>query len=227
MKIKVACFDIDGTLYPDWKMFFHMRSSFFFDPVLSFRFSKVRSLIRDLDDERENGAQFRRAQAELLCGLYKKPFDIETMERRIEDSLYSVWESSFRGLRPYAGVKTLLKTLKESGMKIGVLSDFPVQNKLRYMGLGSGLFDFALCAEDSGYLKPHPKAFQQLVEVCGCAPEEVLYVGNSYSKDIVGAKKAGMIAAHLTRKKVENSIADLNFKDYGELLEKIKKIMIN
>lgn len=227
MKIKVVCFDIDGTLYPQWKMLFHMRSSFLLDPILAFRFSKVRALIRDLDDERENLTDFRKAQAELVCGLYRKKFTVEKMEKRIENMLYKIWESSFRGLRPYWGVKPLLKMLQEKGVIVGALSDFPVQNKLRYMGLGNGLFSFALCTEECGYLKPHQKAFDYLIQNCGCDPSEILYVGNSYSKDVVGAKKAGMLSAHLTQKKVEDSIADLNFRDYSELSEKIKKIMID
>jgi putative hydrolase of the HAD superfamily len=33
----------------------------------------------------------------------------------------------------------------------------------------------------------------------GLPPEEILYVGNSFAYDVVGAKKAGMKAAWITR----------------------------
>ena len=140
--------------------------------------------------------------------------------------LYKNWESSFRGVSLYNGVKPLLEFLKEKGLKVGLLSDFPIQNKLRYLGIPSSLIDYQICAEDLGALKPHIRPFKAISEISECDPNEILYVGNSYSKDIVGAKNAGMITAHLTKKKVENSVADITFRDYIALKEKIQKLII-
>lgn len=228
MRLKAVFFDIDGTLYPNWSMYYHMIFSMIFEPLLSIRFSKARKAIRKLDESQQPSdfKTFRQKQAEIVCSYYKHHVDVSQMERRIEKSLYKNWESSFRGVSLYNGVKPLLEFLKEKGLKVGLLSDFPIQNKLRYLGIPSSLIDYQICAEDLGALKPHIRPFKAISEISECDPNEILYVGNSYSKDIVGAKNAGMITAHLTKKKVENSVADITFRDYIALKEKIQKLII-
>lgn len=170
---------------------------------------------------------FHIRQAEKVKKIMNLSASTEEVQKRIDTNLYSVWERSYRGVRACSGLHELLNLLKEKNLTLGILSDFPVQNKLRYLGIPSSTFSVQVCAEDTGYLKPHPEPFNVLAQQCGCEPGEILYIGNSYDKDVVGAKNAGMLAAHFTRKKLPGSVADINFKDYGNLEGKLKKIMID
>ncbi|MFI5364062.1 MAG: HAD family hydrolase [Candidatus Binatia bacterium] len=43
--------------------------------------------------------------------------------------------------------------------------------------------------------KPDPQIFALAVQQFGCAPAEVLYVGDSFEKDVVGARRAGLRTA--------------------------------
>ncbi|MFW5783787.1 MAG: HAD family hydrolase, partial [Spirochaetota bacterium] len=113
-------------------------------------------------------------------------------------------------------VRECVLRLREHELPVAVTSDFPVERKLERLKL-DGLFDCRLWTQESGYLKPHPEPFLALAECMGYPPEEILYVGNSYEYDVVGAKGVGMTAAHLARRAPEASIADFTFSDYREL----------
>ncbi len=50
-------------------------------------------------------------------------------------------------------------------------------------------------SEEVGYMKPHPKLFAEASARAGAEPGAILYVGDSYTSDIAGARRAGWQAA--------------------------------
>jgi HAD superfamily hydrolase (TIGR01549 family) len=92
-----------------------------------------------------------------------------------------------------AGLVDLLATLERSKVKMGVLSDYPAEDKLQALGL-RGRFSPVLCATDPEIdaFKPSPKGFLRACEIWGIAPSEVLFVGDRVEVDAAGAKAAGM-----------------------------------
>jgi putative hydrolase of the HAD superfamily len=136
-------------------------------------------------------------------------------EARIEAVVYTRWYRVFPHLRPFAGLQRCLDTFRARGLKLAVLSDFPIRHRLEELGLGP--WDAAFSTEDTGYLKPNPQSFLLLAERLGLPPGDILYVGNSYRYDVAGAHRAGMPAAHLTRKPVPGTTAALEFRRYAEL----------
>jgi hypothetical protein len=70
----------------------------------------------------------------------------------------------------YAGVKELLSQLRSTGKIIGVLSDYPAQDKLSRLELEA---DFVLSARDEhvAALKPNPRGLQHLMAITGVGPE--------------------------------------------------------
>ena len=54
-------------------------------------------------------------------------------------------------------------------------------------------------------------------------PEEILYVGDHYEYDVLGAHAVGMRVAHLTRKERPDSVADFQFGGYKELIQFIHR----
>ena len=50
------------------------------------------------------------------------------------------------------------------------------------------------------YRKPRPEAFLQTAEAMGVVPPDVLFIGDTFALDVVGAKRAGMDAAWFDRR---------------------------
>ena len=210
MRFKAVGFDIDGTLYANYKMYFHSLPSGLFHPVLAWNFGKVRKDIRKIRPVEH----FRHLQAKLLSKRMNMQPDhtFALMER----FLYQTWETSFKGIKPLKNVKEVLNDLKERGILLGALSDFPVKKKLEYLGL-KDVWDVAFTSEDTNYLKPHPEPFLALAQGFGVEPGEVLYVGNSYKYDVIGARSVGMKTAHYSKRPHPNTLADYTFFDYKDL----------
>lgn len=214
MSIRAVAFDLDGTLYPSWQMALSSIHLMAFHPRLLFAFSRARKEIRrvrPIDD-------FRITQARLVAAHMK----IEPPEAYdlIDRKMYRAWKTSFRCIRPFAGCREVIEELKRRGLKLAVLSDFPVEHKLEFLGL-AGYWDKVCTSETVKYLKPNPEPFLQLAKDLGIPPEEILYVGNSYHYDIVGARRTGMSTAHFTRKVHHDTVADFSFHRYALFLEYI------
>ena len=95
-----------------------------------------------------------------------------------------------------AHTHALLDTLRERGLKLGLVSNafdpgWLLRNDLDRMGLAERL-DVAVFSSEVGKRKPHPAMFDAALDRLGVAPERALFVGDSLYADILGAKTAGM-----------------------------------
>ncbi|MFH1567154.1 MAG: HAD family hydrolase, partial [Gemmatimonadota bacterium] len=66
-------------------------------------------------------------------------------------------------------------------------------DKLRAIGL-EGAFQCVLLSEEVGVRKPDPRIFHQACAALGAEPGKVVYVGDSYRNDVVGARNAGLLS---------------------------------
>ena len=64
------------------------------------------------------------------------------------------------------------------------------------VGLGA-YFSGSVSARDAGVAKPDPRIFHAAAAHLGCAPHQVLHVGDDHAADVVGAAQAGMQAVWL------------------------------
>lgn len=222
MSIKAVIFDIDGTFYPNWKMKFHSLPIVFKHLSLFKAFSDARKSLRAMPDLVVE--DFHKVQAEMTADLMKKP--VEWVKESIDRDIYLQWTRSLKGVKCFHGVREVVCEVKDMGYKVAALSDFPILDKLKYFNLHDLFEDTAFCTEDSGYLKPHKKAFLYVCEHLGVKPEEVLYVGNSFPYDVIGSKNVGMKAAHVAWKSPKNEIkADFTFNDYNNFIPEFKKLL--
>jgi len=222
--IKALCLDIDGTLYPKRMLNLRMMRSVFPSLLLGLRFNAVRQKYRIVQEEQDTKPESRDGllsrQAKLMLERFGKPVTEEStllMRKRIDNQFYDAWQRTFLSIKAYAHMREALVMAKRIGLEIVVFSDFPVEQKLKTLGIAD-LVDVALSSEDSGYLKPSPKAFSYLLEQVKASPGEVLYVGDSYSKDCQGAKRAGMHSALITSSKKGYSDADLVISSWKEFI---------
>ena len=96
----------------------------------------------------------------------------------------------------YPEVISVLNTLKNIGVRMGVVSNttnprFMKENEMKAVGL-KPYFEFAIYSSDTPYRKPHPSIFELAIENLKMKPEEILFVGDNISLDVVGAKNVGM-----------------------------------
>jgi putative hydrolase of the HAD superfamily len=90
----------------------------------------------------------------------------------------------------------VINQLKNRGLRIGVISnseDGQVENLLKAVKIVP-LLDVYLDSYVVGITKPDPKIFQMAVKTLNVAPEEAVYIGDSYTQDIIGARNAGLKA---------------------------------
>ena len=206
--IRAAVFDIDGTLYPVRRIALRSLPLIGAHLGLFYAFGRARQALR----RERPGAALRRRQAELVA----RSLGIDEGEaaRRIEQVVYGQWPRCFGRLRPYAGVQETLAGLRRQGLRLGVVSDSPfTREKLTALSLRTG-WDAIVSADEAGALKPNPEPFLRVAELLDVAPGEVLFVGNSYRRDVIGAHRAGMRAAHFTRRPVRAGVAAVSFPHY-------------
>jgi putative hydrolase of the HAD superfamily len=208
--LKAVAFDVDGTLYPNASMYLRSLISMFPHWRLFKALEKARISLRKTPDTSRDFHSVQGTAVGAILGISG-----EEARARIEEVVYTRWYDVFTSLRPYRGLAACLEKFRSLGLKLGVLSDFPIRRRLDDLGLGR--WDCAFSTEETGHLKPNPRAFLLLSERLELPPSDILYVGNSYRYDVLGAHAAGMPCAHLTRKQIPGSPAVLEFKRYSEL----------
>jgi putative hydrolase of the HAD superfamily len=93
------------------------------------------------------------------------------------------------------GAGEVLRTLRQAGYRLGVASNF--DHRLR--GVLAGLadlppFDHLVISSEVGWKKPAQEFFRRLCEEAGCAPSQILLVGDDLGNDQLGATAAGLHA---------------------------------
>jgi putative hydrolase of the HAD superfamily len=218
MPIQALGFDLDGTLYPGWKMYGASAALVFRYGKFLRAFSKARKILRNPDlkiryetGPVENLAAFRQTQARIVADLLSSPID--DVKSIIDTIIYGKVEASFRMLRPYPDLIPCLETLSSAGLKLGLLSDLPPDRKLGLLGL-EGFFTCSVCSEASGALKPDQRPFLALAAALDLPPSSILYVGNKEAYDIRGARSVGMKTALFGS--VRGSTADFCFRRWED-----------
>jgi putative hydrolase of the HAD superfamily len=221
LKFAAVAFDLDGTLYPNYRFYVRLIPFLLKEQRYLRAFGKARNMLRAEEGAPPAGeASFYERQARYMAKILDQ--DPEILMARTEKIIYRGWEPLFKKVKLFPAVIETLSALKLAGVKLGLLSDFPPEIKLKTLGL-SGYWDTVLCSETLGALKPDPLPFRELARVMGFPPEEILYVGNSFAYDVLGARKVGMKTAWVSsRRKCRNGgiggeKADFSFFDYRQL----------
>lgn len=171
---------------------------------------------------------------EIWPNYYLKAFDFDREKLvPITEELANLWEVTYyhRELRP--GVKEMLEGLKQRGYHIGVISNnaslYNVFNVLEQYGIRDYMEDVTV-SSITGYRKPHPELFRISMHQMRCKPENCVYMGDTVSRDIIGAKRAGFgkavqIYSFLTAQKdagipiAEAEKPDVVIQSFDEFLE--------
>ena len=216
-------FDVDGTLYVQKPMQLRMAAALLMDGPRRGRFvSPDLRILRAYRKEREKMRGWRStngellADAELKVAATKSGAPIERVAAVVEDWIHRR-PLAVLGRVARRGLRAGLERLREHGMKIGVFSDHKIGGKLDAMGVGD-LVDAAVSALDPevNVFKPDPRGFLRTCELLGVEPSTVLYVGDRYDVDIIGARAAGMDAVLIGKREAPDDVRRV--RSVGELV---------
>lgn len=95
-----------------------------------------------------------------------------------------------------------IRSLRESGKKVIVYSDYPVKDKLECFGLMvDGMYTSA--DEKIGCMKPDPKGLQVIMTEWRVDKERIVMIGDRYEKDGLAAEENGIDYLILSSRKKE------------------------
>ncbi len=105
-------------------------------------------------------------------------------------------------IRTYPEVRGVLETLHMRGYRLGIVSNWSwnLKQSVEQVGL-SRYFEVIWASAYAGCSKPHPDIFRQALARLDPSPppDRVLYVGDSYRHDVVGARAVGIDPVLLDR----------------------------
>ena len=213
--IRALCFDIDGTFYPKRQMMLRLAASSVLHLPFALRYNRMRQSLRSETGFSEGDTPDFQSLREKECRMMYPGKETEYFIRREDGIFRRPWEQLFRSIKPYPGLRETLERARNEGYILAALSDFPIGTKLEALGIDD-LIQFRASTEDYGALKPSVRPFRMMLSELGLRPEEALYTGDSRSKDIDGARNAGMHTALISRSVRVYNNADIIFSSWAE-----------
>ncbi|HLY31229.1 MAG TPA: HAD-IA family hydrolase, partial [Ktedonobacterales bacterium] len=121
--------------------------------------------------------------------------EIETLAREAQQAF-----DSGESYALYPDVIPTLETLKAHGLTLGVVSDWGLSLGLimRHHDL-TPYFDFVVVSALTRRAKPDPALYHLALERANAIPDYALHVGDSYVRDVLGARAAGVTGVLLDR----------------------------
>jgi HAD superfamily hydrolase (TIGR01549 family) len=125
-----------------------------------------------------------------------------------------------RHWRLFSDVLPTLSALRASGVRMGVVSDWGhgLEAILLELELGR-YFEFLVVSSRLGVAKPDPRVFEMALDRIGARAEEAVYVGDTYVKDVMGARAAGITPVLLDRTGGAPALDCLSIRTLHDLLE--------
>ena len=100
----------------------------------------------------------------------------------------------------YEEVVGVLGDLRADGIALAICSnwDWDLHEAVESAGL-TGAVDVVVSSAWVGARKPHPRIYAHTLEQLGIAPEDALFVGDTWACDVDGPRAAGMHTVYLRR----------------------------
>lgn len=111
---------------------------------------------------------------------------------QVHEAFFTVNPKDF--LSPDPALAAMMAKLTQV-YRLGIISNFKashVKDILAALGLRTDWFKVFVTEDVVTEIKPSFEPFLKAIELAGCKPEECLYIGDSYTKDMQPAKAVGM-----------------------------------
>ena len=197
VRYRAIIFDLYGTLvddlrYPDRQEVKYLRWSSEAACILGVRSEDfvqawsdtvLRQSVGEIKTSREAYA--------LICDDLNVDVSDGQLERAVARGLKYV----YRALTPRAGVLESLASLRDDGVKIGLISNCLSDTSMLWPSTPlAPLFDVAVLSYEVGLMKPDPGIYALACNRLGVEPNDCLFIGDGGSGELTGATNVGMDA---------------------------------
>lgn len=192
LPVRAVVFDLFGTLitYPHGAP--HVRAM---AEKLGVAFDALHPAWRRLRVRRDAGDLDTLGALRVCCD----ELGLERSDEQLEAACAGVREFFRDVLIPREGALSALGTLRDRGLRLGLLSDTNIEvPRLWPRSPLAPLIDAAVFSSVEHVRKPHPSLYRSICERLNAAPSDCLYVGNGDGEELAGAVGAGMRALLFT-----------------------------
>jgi len=133
--------------------------------------------------------------------LANSEFAHKNLLRQIAAELLVSYRQELRSfIIPNKRVTDTLSSLRDESIRLGVISNGTLLEQIEIL-INMGVLEFfqaIVISEEVGFKKPSAEIFDVAVERLGLMSRaDILYVGDNWQNDVIGATSAGLQAAHL------------------------------
>ena len=194
MKYKGILLDIDNTLYGydeshkvalNTVINFIKNEFFLSESIIDGAYHKARKMVQielGLTAASHNRVLYFQKMLEIL--------DINALKYSL--TIYNLyWDNFLISMKPFNNVYKFLENYKDKICLVTDLTAHIQHRKIKELGLDKYI-SFMVTSEEAGREKPHPYMFMAALKKMNLNVDEVCMIGDSFSKDIVGASNLGI-----------------------------------
>lgn len=189
---RAVIFDVDGTLYDQRKLRFHIASR------LGLHYLFHLNQLRDLQIL-TTFRTWREVHESDFANLEIEQYDAVANRLHVDSQYVKAVIEKWISREPIKFLPhcrddflcRLIGLLHERDVITVAYSDYPADEKLKVLGIR---MDYSFCATDADIscLKPSPRGIQAVLRNIGQTPDGCLYIGDRYEKDGKSAQSVGM-----------------------------------
>lgn len=200
---KIYIFDLDGTLYDQPKLRITMAKRLVAHYALHPLRIRELLLLQTFRKVKDNWTEEEGNEEDIDIRICKYISDSKRISLDLMTGIVRHWiyDDPLEVLYNSRDIRLieLIKTLRQAGRKVLVLSDYPVEDKLKALGVeADGMYSAADL--NIGQLKPSPKGLEVIAEDLHCNKSDMIMIGDRMEKDGMAAENFGCDYIILPRK---------------------------
>lgn len=195
--IKAIIFDFDGTMSNRQANAYGVFEEYLAPYFKDLSDIEYESVLQDLMITDCNGSIKISYRLEPFVAKYGKYLPSDFIEVFTKYYMDYMWK--YAVLKPDA--ISILEKLKKDGYKVGLLSNGDSKSqhdKINHCNL-QNYFDEIIVTGDYGVSKPDPEIYRIMADKLDVLCEECIYIGDTFSTDILGAIRASMVPVWITQ----------------------------
>jgi len=221
MRVKTVFFDVGNTLFYASPSRNEIWLEFLATTGFQVQPSILKQALNEADALYEAKLYDYVGQMEKLWALYDsmifRKLGITDRDGTLVREVNKWWDQP-KWYRLYPETRETLQAVKNRGYKLGIISNNndDLLKQLKSLEL-SEYFDSITYSQEARANKPEPAIFQLALKRAECSPNDAVHVGDNYEKDILGARRIGILPVLVDRDDRHSDADCLRIRDLREL----------